>query len=813
MEFLLQLRGGVLKTLLRWVLGIFAVLIGLCVTVVVAVWMFPQLIINDRALIAASHLAARAGVNLSWDQGHVAVDSPGILIKRIHLDFTGLCVRMPSNGIDACFNRAQLTAAGGLKGLKPRVTEIGPVDLRDGKVIYAVSETKPSAPNEEKAESPKKGSLIPAFLANARLLPMHVDVPSWEIRSEDSRITGDLGLDGRSGQKGEAQIDVNAHAATRPGKQSLAASLELENPRGFLTLDGWKLAAKAQGSLPDGTSVEAGAQLDPRPGAGPLEYEYLLNAKYQKQPAQVTVQAAGQASPDGIFARLSGTASHLAPQLEKAWVDDCEVRLERESSETRPGALHLNCPIEAKLPTLPKEFPQKMGMPEHAGIRVMADLKSGAFPPSADAPVDGKVSVELNPLQTDSLDAGGKVESQLAGVPQDFPSGWKMDTDLGLKLKVTHFERLVKILTNTPFDVWAPAHTLKGQVELAIEGRFDSNSGSAPVKLKTQLASEKQKLNIDAKGNVRLEHLHPSPLVHLSLDLALNEVTLELPPLPRLPSPSNPRLDPLPQFLPDGRISAEGFAKQEAGIQAQNFTYDITVHTPDEAHPVRFLTPQVQTPIPLALNLRVATGQPPVGQIKVLGFPVTLFRRQVQVDHVTVTYSATNASSRSGQAGTLDGRITVPYTDYTITILLLGTTDKPQIRFLSEPPLPDDQIIAVLLFGKPMDSLDADQQQSIGNSRAALSRGVLSLASLYYLSAVNVESIDYDPDTRTASVSFRLAEGTSLNMSQSAGGAAPSVGVRRRLSKHLAITTTLNNPSTQQTNRTVSTYLEWAYQY
>jgi hypothetical protein len=61
-------------------------------------------------------------------------------------------------------------------------------------------------------------------------------------------------------------------------------------------------------------------------------------------------------------------------------------------------------------------------------------------------------------------------------------------------------------------------------------------------------------------------------------------------------------------------------------------------------------------------------------------------------------------------------------------------------------------------------------------------------------------------------VRFRLAEGLSLNVSQGTEG-QPSVGIRKRLTKHIAITTTLNNPSQQQTDRTISTFLEWAYQY
>jgi hypothetical protein len=86
------------------------------------------------------------------------------------------------------------------------------------------------------------------------------------------------------------------------------------------------------------------------------------------------------------------------------------------------------------------------------------------------------------------------------------------------------------------------------------------------------------------------------------------------------------------------------------------------------------------------------------------------------------------------------------------------------------------------------------------------------LFALYYLSALNIESIDYDPASGQASLRYRLGEGTTLNLSE--GGEQTTVGVRKRLSKHLSVTTQFNNPSANVGgNRNLSTFLEWAYQY
>jgi hypothetical protein len=811
MEFLFQLRGGVLSFArpLRRVFKYFGLgllgLLGCLVALVLLILARPSLLINDHTLGVGAHLADRAGIHLSWDTGHVDVESPGFFEKRIKLVFTGLCVRMPSNRVDACFGNAELAAAGGLSGLHPRITEVGPVNLQGGRVSVAPEASAPYS--EPPRDEPAKKGGLPDFLAKARILPIHIDIPSWKVLTGTTELAGRLGLESNTGSQGQAHIGIDLgtqiKSADSPGKQRFQAKIGLDNPKGFLTLDRWSLRANAQGALPDGTDLGAVARLDPRAGKGVMDYAYSVDASYAKGKGKASARASGNASPDRIEARVSGSALNLIPNIPRAWVHDCDLAMARQSSEVLPGALKVSCPVGAKVPVPPKGFPP-VEMPTEVGVTLVADLKTGAYPPSPSAAVDGKVSVELDPVLTPIFQGGGKVESQVAGVPAEFPNGWKMDTDLGLDLKVTRFQRLVKQLANGPLDVWAPLRVLKGQVEVAVQGKFDNDSGTAPVMFQTRLHSQKQLLDLDGKGKLHIERLRPDPRMHLAMDLALTGVQLELPPLPDLPTPTSPKPDPLPRFFPDGRIHAPITHFEKAPNSM--FSYDVSIRTSDQ-QPVKLLTPQIKAPIPVALNISLADSAPPSGSVRILKLPLELFHRDVQLDHVNLTLENPTSNSE------LDGKIEVPYTDYTISVLLLGSVEKPQVKFLSDPPLPDDQIIAVLIFGQPLDSLDADQQQSVGNSRAAFLSGALSLASLYYLSSVNIEAIDYDPTTHTASLRYRLAEGTSLNLSEGAGQSQPSVGVRKRLNKHFAITTTLNNPSETQTSRTVSTFLEWAYQY
>src|SRR4051794_9151766 len=102
MDFLFQLRGGILKRvlgkLLKTILGALGVVIVAAIAAIVCVLVFPQALIQDRWLGRAARLASRAGVELSWDRGHVEVESLRLLSKRVHLEFDHLCARVPREG-------------------------------------------------------------------------------------------------------------------------------------------------------------------------------------------------------------------------------------------------------------------------------------------------------------------------------------------------------------------------------------------------------------------------------------------------------------------------------------------------------------------------------------------------------------------------------------------------------------------------------------------------------------------------------------------------------------------------------------------
>jgi hypothetical protein len=116
-------------------------------------------------------------------------------------------------------------------------------------------------------------------------------------------------------------------------------------------------------------------------------------------------------------------------------------------------------------------------------------------------------------------------------------------------------------------------------------------------------------------------------------------------------------------------------------------------------------------------------------------------------------------------------------------------------------------VLALLLFGRPIEGLDDEQSGSVSNMDAAAKDGALSLASLYLFASTPIETVGYNPHTKGLTARVKLASGTSLNVGANEQGVT-DVGVSKRLSSHWRVQTTVNEPDDPQ-GRSASTLLEW----
>jgi hypothetical protein len=281
----------------------------------------------------------------------------------------------------------------------------------------------------------------------------------------------------------------------------------------------------------------------------------------------------------------------------------------------------------------------------------------------------------------------------------------------------------------------------------------------------------------------------------LNGDAMLSQVSLEIPSF---------QVGTFPKVLPDPRFKPTLAAFSPGSLaRRSSFKYSIFVRTLP-GNPVQILSNLAQGPIPVEVALKLVSEQPITGKVHISRFPIEIFRRKAIIDHFSIDLRAPMSTSP------VDGKISVDYADYQVIVSVSHTIDRPQIHLSSEPPLPENQLVSVLLFGHTMDQLDAEQGSSVAHTRAAFSNGAVSLASFYLLASTPVQSISYDPSTGAVIAKVKLGEGTSLNLGTNVQE-SPTLGFRKRLGSAWSIQTDVVN--TPDIGPVASAYLEWSHRY
>lgn len=353
------------------------------------------------------------------------------------------------------------------------------------------------------------------------------------------------------------------------------------------------------------------------------------------------------------------------------------------------------------------------------------------------------------------------------------------------------FQDLVARLRGTPWAVPAPLNVLRGPLSARLASSGDPRRpGPASWEASADLKGRRQSLVARARGTLAPASGGEGPRVEA--DVLLRDVVVEL-----------PRLDiaQLPKTGLDKRIStgpeppAPSRARPAPRLRARVRT---------EA-PVRLLSNLAKDPVPVALDLSLS-APPGVmgGTVSVRSFNVELFRREAAVDHVTAFFAPGSA------AAALDGAIVYRAPRAEVRILLRGTTARPQVEFVSEPPLRRDQILALLVFGKSPEELDLDQAASIGDTHAALESSAFGLVSLYYLGVTPVERVRYDPASHSYNVKLRLPGRVNLELGSDFDGSR-DVRLRKFLAPHWALESDIG--SRTEEGQAATTFLEWFNRY
>lgn len=728
--------------------------------------------------------------------------------KQIVLEAKDLCVQLDKTAVDTCIGDVRLAFTGGWSGqvaanesrIFPHIENIEPL-----RVVGAVIHIDLTAFPKSEDETPSKFDFF-AFLRKEIL-------PKWDLEGSRVNVT-DFVIKTAPASTFAAKFDLQPGE----GSQDLAAVLhEVRQLDGPLRASAFVNITRPQdwGADPvektetgkdvhvakHSWKINAGGTLDLNPSEA---INLLIDAKIRDmQKFDFAIQTLIRGIPAVREARFDGSVR----------ADDFkgEISVKGGSPEANLQALNfVNCAVSANLDKKTGGIhcgPQQVHLKvREQGLVHRPDLF--IFDPELDLKVNNLKFGDVKSLDyTFSLvmDHMGitRIGTRLAGhVEIGKKALWSVKGRADAV--VPAFMQITKILNKTPYSIPAPLNTLDGALGVQANVDLSQDGGSVKYLASTRLDSEFQKVHLDIDGATRLQKVEGGALAPFTdVTVLIEALALSA---PRFELRAPPALKPDARF---GRIDRRVVkTKLAAPAKPGPGRFHLHIRTTSR-QAIQIATNLTKSPIPITVDAVYddhSTERSPVtGYVEVGTVPVELFKRNATVQNIRVDLLGSGDDR-------LNGLIAINYGDYAISILLLGQVADPQVRFVSDPPLDDNEIVSVLLFGRPQHELGDDERNSAANTQAAMANAVLGLGSLYFLASTPVESVGYDPDTGRVIARVGLGGGASIELGAGDQDAGSGVGFRKRLSKDFTFRSevaTLGNTGGQ----TVLALIEWVRRF
>ena len=729
----------------------------------------------------------------SWTSLDFAISSLSFRKKEIRLRALDLCFENAELGAEGCIKELDVRLNVRLYFFGARVEKISRLRVLGDHFKLDPARGKPRAAKKKAGPPAALQDLLPSGLSGFAVEELNIDLPGCEIKGAGGTLRGRLRLELPPG-------------GTRP----LALKLEVASSSGTLTrhysgegtLDSDLLKGKEFTYLDAAAALKGGgvnALLRARAGQsgpGAMAFGVTASARLPGRRAEADFEG----SLKGRALALKGKAGlwESAGPVKSVQLKSCtlEVGLKEEAMQWD------TLKFEGRFEVEPQTFGLKrarLNLASRIEGRLAVSARSTPQLLAADH-FDAEVSAAVKPAK-DWYSLYGTFSAGISGRASRVRE-LKIAHRFNFGLKVAGFEDLVEYLAHSPYSVPAPVHVLRGPLAVSVKGSGDPRKGAQEFdyEIASGLAAGRQALKFRVNGKLSAVGLWaPDRAFSNDTEMILEDIALQL---PRFDLRGMAALQADSRIQSGAKADKRDLARREgaarpAGGGAAPLNSRISVKT---VKPVLLYSNLAKDPVPVGLDLTVSPPRAGMeGTAELKPFRALIFRRIAAVDHVRLT----------GRAGSdimdLDGLIVYKTSEASIRIRLLGTSLKPRVELESDPPMSQDDLMALLLFGKAPGQLDSDQQASAANASSAVAGSAFGLASLYLLASTPVDYVGYDPASRTYTVKLRLPGGATLQLGSN--GASRGVQLRKRLAANLAIQTELTSTETQ--GNVVTTLLEW----
>lgn len=774
--------------LFKTTLYIFATLIiltlGLLVSVLV-IWKNPQYIVTEKNIRWSTQYLPE-NIQVDWKTLHLNFAPLDFWSKDIQIFAEELCFNYKPM-VEGCLEKIHFEFKFSIKDFKPKLLEISEINTQARHIYYYQQETQAPPPARETIfpdlRLPPFAGLVPELVDFKLIREIDIALANFQFHPLKGDVLQAQGSLKRMDIVDDQELDLILKVTAKQNQKfSLTSLNDLQISKNQFTIKG-----RTQFTHPmisahvfvDGHwNQDLYMTLSPTLKKGKIVVSPLVKLDWNQTQIRLDISkfSTAQLWPQGTI---------QSPQ--------CLTLADLDKNLGHPKHLEFDCTLTAT----PKHPIFKDYEAIKTRIMLALSLERSKIAFKEQLLLDGKLRLNA----THSLVQGYfETEGAFTFLSSEGIKLTDVNARLTSDLNIPEIQSWRKIFERTNISIPAPLNVLRGNADLVLSAEIqDVNSPlTAEVQLQTHFRSQTQiiktstDLDITTKGDL----FRPTG-IHLKILSQLQEVQLEAPPL---------ALEMPPQISPDKRFvhtkNAENIRSLNQNQPAKkalplDITWEAHVET---VKPLRVVVNLLKNPLPITLKLTHNSHTGLDGIVQLEKMPVEIFKKNADVQYVKVLFH------KGSKIPGLDGLITYRNPEVDIKIMVLGNTQNPRIEFESQPELNRQQIISVILFNKSLDELNEEEVSSATNISRAMSDGALGLFSLMFLSSTPIQSVGYDPVSKSYTARLKIDDNTTFAVG-SDFESQRNFSVRRRLGGPWSLRTELRQ--TSDTSDVVVTLLEW----
>ncbi len=379
--------------------------------------------------------------------------------------------------------------------------------------------------------------------------------------------------------------------------------------------------------------------------------------------------------------------------------------------------------------------------------------------------MESEISLENYKNKIFSLDLAGTLK-----IDKD-KEEWKLFPELNCRVSIYDFQGLKPFFEMYKIMIPAPLDVLNGTINFYAQGPIetDEKGSQFPAKLDVDLKSKRQVVKLNNLATVLLSPDFKK--VHVQTMTKIQDFQVELPPL-------NP-VGGKPRVTPDRRILKAPPPKVAKSAFEMSFDIQVDTLTPGA---IRLLSEFFKPFLPLTLKLNLNSKSGNDGFIQTEPFDIVYLRRKVRVEKMLIDLSQTEEDVLP-----VDGRFRIQQTHYTIFIEVKGDAKNPNITMTSEPELPQDEIISVLLYDRVSGELASADAETAGGVQAAVADRAIGLFGLWAFASTPIKSFSYNPVTKVYTATVALGGDVTAGIGTTWESTA-QLELRKRVSRQWMLT-------------------------